>query len=450
MNLIEVLNLSRMSLLRDTPGIFYSLSYSLSLALAVFSGKRRFSRLLSICFLLLYAALLIALMGLTGGTESALIYCLTEVYVLGSMTAMLCALRFIGSVWDAFYHAVRAFILGEFIASMTWQLYYFCLHEGFLPDVWISALAWIALLYSLFYLIFYLLEIRIFPDSPELEVSRHEAFIAFLIGLSFYAVSNLSYVASNSPFSSDYSQEVFIIRTLADFGCVALLEAFHAQLLERKVVSERQFLKRLLQMQYDNYRISEESIALVNQKYHDLKHQIGLLKQDMHPGKSLDSLNEMEREIGRFETRFSTGNPVLDTMLSAKSLLCQNRSITMITVADGESLSFMDPMDLSALFGNALDNAIESVGAIAAPERRLIRVTIVRQKGFCRIRVENCFDGAIRLKNGLPVTTKGDERYHGYGSRSIQQIVRKYNGSLTIDPKDGWYRLKILIPLDGE
>lgn len=109
-------------------------------------------------------------------------------------------------------------------------------------------------------------------------------------------------------------------------------------------------------------------------------------------------------------------------------------------------LDFMNPMDLSALFGNALDNAIESVSKIQDPEKRLIHVSVVRQKNFLRIRVENCYEGDIHFRHGVPVTTK-DESYHGFGLKSMKQTVEKYNGSLTIHAKDGWFELRILFPI---
>lgn len=55
----------------------------------------------------------------------------------------------------------------------------------------------------------------------------------------------------------------------------------------------------------------------------------------------------------------------------------------------------MDVMDISALFGNALDNAIESVKKIPDREKRLIHVAVAKQKGFLRIRVENCYEGVL-------------------------------------------------------
>ena len=103
-------------------------------------------------------------------------------------------------------------------------------------------------------------------------------------------------------------------------------------------------------------------------------------------------------------------------------------------------------MDVSNLFGNALDNAIESVDKIADPERRLIHLSVARQKGFAAIRIENCYDGELHFANGLPITTKKDVGYHGFGVKSIQNTAAKYGGTATITTHDGWFELRVLIP----
>ena len=106
----------------------------------------------------------------------------------------------------------------------------------------------------------------------------------------------------------------------------------------------------------------------------------------------------------------------------------------------------LKPTDLSILIGNALDNAIESVEKISDPDKRLIHVSVNRQKGFLRIRVENCYEGDIRFVAGLPSTRK-DARYHGYGMKSIRSAVEKYNGSMTVKAEDGWFELRLLFPV---
>lgn len=50
----------------------------------------------------------------------------------------------------------------------------------------------------------------------------------------------------------------------------------------------------------------------------------------------------------------------------------------------------------------------------------------------------------------MPTTTKRDARYHGYGLKSIQSIANSYGGSATIDTKDGWFELRLLLPVPKE
>ena len=103
----------------------------------------------------------------------------------------------------------------------------------------------------------------------------------------------------------------------------------------------------------------------MNRKYHDLKHQIALLRSQGNEERN-GVLDQMESEIQSYEALNVTGNKVLDTVLTSKSLHCQSQGIQMTCVADGHALDFLSAMDISSLFGNALDNAIESVGKIRA------------------------------------------------------------------------------------
>lgn len=186
---------------------------------------------------------------------------------------------------------------------------------------------------------------------------------------------------------------------------------------------------------------------MVNQKYHDLKHQITLLKEEVSTGKSVEYLEKMEREIKIYEAQNKTGNKVLDAVLTSKGASCQTKGIELKCVVEGELLFFMDDMDISALFGNMLDNAIESVEKLPDECMRLIRLYVVREKQFVRINTENYCTEQIQFRNGMPITTKKDKRLHGYGMKSIQSTVRKYDGAVMAALNQNWFEVKILIPI---
>ena len=168
-------------------------------------------------------------------------------------------------------------------------------------------------------------------------------------------------------------------------------------------------------------------------------------------GKSTSYLEKMEtRDQGYTRLRTRPEMQILDAVLTNKAMICQNKEIELKFIVDGGALSFMEDMDVSALFGNMLDNAIESAEKQhGETDKRLIWLYVTREKQFVRIRTENYCDGKILFKNGMPVTTKRDRRFHGYGMKSIKSTVEKYHGSVVAAQENNWFELKILLPAGG-
>lgn len=430
--------------LTNTPGAYYLLAYFLSSCLYISMNPKRMKGWKLYGVQLLFLIILGSFIIVTDQIMVALfVPCvLIEIFILWLSIYVCCDMD-----WKkAAYFCVRVFILGEFAASLEWQLFYYGLMnlQVELNVGW--NLLFLVSSHTLVFGIMYFLERRYKERNTSFYVSGKDLWVSIFLGIIVYVISNISYVFENTPFSSRFPAEIFIIRTLADFGGVGILFAYHMQLQELNMKLERDYLQNILYMQYENYRISEESIALVNQKYHDLKHQIALLRTSSGTDEKNAYLDQLEQEIKTYEASNKTGNKVLDTILTTKSLQCQNQGISLTCVADAKEIDFMHPMDISALFGNALDNAMESVKKISDMERRLIHLSVVKQKGFVRIKIENCYEGELEFEDGIPKTTKSNKKYHGFGIKSIKRIVEKYNGSVTVNTQDGWFELRILIP----
>lgn len=430
--------------LTNTPGAYYLLAYFLSSCLYISMNPKRMKGWKLYGVQLLFFIILGSFIIVTDQIMVALfVPCvLIEIFILWLSIYVCCDMD-----WKkAAYFCVRVFILGEFAASLEWQLFYYGLMnlQVELNVGW--NLLFLVSSHTLVFGIMYFLERRYKERNTSFYVSGKDLWVSIFLGIIVYVISNISYVFENTPFSSRFPAEIFIIRTLADFGGVGILFAYHMQLQELNMKLERDYLQNILYMQYENYRISEESIALVNQKYHDLKHQIALLRTSSGTDEKNTYLDQLEQEIKTYEASNKTGNKVLDTILTTKSLQCQNQGISLTCVADAKEIDFMHPMDISALFGNALDNAMESVKKISDMERRLIHLSVVKQKGFVRIKIENCYEGELEFEDGIPKTTKSNKKYHGFGIKSIKRIVEKYNGSVTVNTQDGWFELRILIP----
>lgn len=86
-------------------------------------------------------------------------------------------------------------------------------------------------------------------------------------------------------------------------------------------------------------------------------------------------------------------------------------------------------MDVCALLGNALDNAIE---AGKKAEDKTITVRARADRGMLMLRVENSFAEAPSLVCGTFVTTKKNRESHGLGIRGMQEITARYSGTLPL------------------
>ena len=214
-----------------------------------------------------------------------------------------------------------------------------------------------------------------------------------LITATTFFVSNISFVIPNTPFSGRLGLEVFYIRTLVDLCGFVALHAQQEQRVQLKTSSENAAMNNLLRSQHEQYLQSKRTIEQVNRKYHDMKNQIDVIRDEPDPGRRADYLNDLEESIQGYATQRRTGNSVLDTLLTAKGANCAEHRIQLNCVADGALLDFMSVIDLTSIFGNALDNAIESAKRVDDPEMRLIRVAVFAQNNLLMIRIENTFDG---------------------------------------------------------
>ncbi len=345
------------------------------------------------------------------------------------------------------YYTCRSFILGEFAASLGWQLLYFGLTTWHLNLNILANLIFVVPVYLIVFGIAWFTERKFKEKNAELDLSFANVASEVLITIFIYTFSNLSFVARNTPFSARYTTEILLLRTTLDFAGVAILLLYHIVLRQMQASMEAKTLQNMLDTQYANYRTSRDSIDLVNQKYHDLKHQIAILRSETDSDTKLQYLDKMESDIKKYEAENKTGNNILDIILTSKSLSCQRHHTELTVVADGSAIDFMEPMDISSFFGNALDNAIESVRHLENYSERLIHLTVVHQKAFVHITVENRFAGEVHFRNGLPVTTKQKEvGYHGFGVKSMKNTIEKYGGSLTVMTDNGWFRLNALMP----
>lgn len=283
----------------------------------------------------------------------------------------------------------------------------------------------------------YLLFTRRMIQDGTLAATAQESLVLTLITLT--VVMGMSIAASAYQFETAHGVYAF-------FCCTAVLYGQLKQQKQIKSESELALQRQMWSLHKTQYEMSRESIEIINRKCHDLKHQVAALKHIHDPDRREAVIDSLQSAVMIYDAALETGNEILDTALTEKSLICARHEIALSCIADGGQLAFMDPVDLYTLVGNALDNAIEAVLPLS-PAQRLIRLRVQEKAGLVFLQIENPYAGALEVRDGLPLTRKEDRQSHGFGLKSIRDVGRKYHGFLNLETEGGLFVLRLSFPL---
>ncbi len=222
---------------------------------------------------------------------------------------------------------------------------------------------------------------------------------------------------------------------------ILLFEWPHRKFLE----SEIAVMQQLRSHEKEQYFISKENIEQINIKCHDMRHQLRRFAE--HNAMNSEAVNELMDVISIYDATYNTQNEALNVILMEKSLLCHKKKITLSCIVDGAPLGFMSETDVYSLFGNMIENAIEAVSSFTE-EKRSIGLSVKLVNNFVIIHVYNYYEGKLRFDEDLPVTSKADKSGHGYGMKSIRNIVEKYKGELNIRTDNGVFSVSIALPVN--
>lgn len=275
----------------------------------------------------------------------------------------------------------------------------------------------------------------------------HNFWVSLLIVLICTVSIVLSVVESFVRVDSTSVGTLIIIKIYAILCCLLCL-TIQSRLIEIDNLNhEKQILLYLKEKESAQHETMKANIELINIKCHDLKKEIGYLKDKAGESMKGQYIAELENVVVTFDDAVKCGNKTLDVVLTEKRILCRKYGIAISYIVDGPLLAFMDEMDIYSLMTNALDNAIESVRKADDKEKRVISVKIAEVNSFVSAVVENWYGEAIEFDgNGLPKTNKGNQSYHGFGMKSIRAIVKKYGGHMTIETANQIFSLALMFP----
>lgn len=306
---------------------------------------------------------------------------------------------------------------------------------GFL-DAPMASLAFFAGVYAVTYMVLG----RSFVIEYAKVRSRFTWVIISVVTLAFVIVFNMV-MTGGQP------ERVMFIGSCYDAICSMLLLVVLVMISAGDhLYGDLEVMRQQARLAEHHHELAKENIELINIRCHDIRKSIASLRGS---GLTTDMAQQIERNIRIYDAMFRTGNECLDVLLTEKGLYCTSKNITFTCIADGSRLGFMNDADLYSLFGNMLDNAIESVDAVPQRERKVIDFTLTAKGGLLVAEETNSYipERQPVFRDGLPCTTKSNASEHGFGTRSMAWQVHKYQGEMTMKAEDGIFSVSVVLPI---
>lgn len=180
---------------------------------------------------------------------------------------------------------------------------------------------------------------------------------------------------------------------------------------------------------------------------HDLRHHLSLLSELASEG-NLERIKEYVRsvqaELAHITPSHFCKNEMVNLIFTSFEAKAAPFGVRLSIDADIPENIPVPETELCTLLSNGLENAIAAASKVGILSRKEVRASCHPHKGNLLIFIENSFEGEVVIEDGLP---ESGRQGHGYGTKSMAMIAKKYDGYCSFVAKEGVFTLKIVLPL---
>lgn len=198
----------------------------------------------------------------------------------------------------------------------------------------------------------------------------------------------------------------------------------------------------------DYYQMLQEQFEDQQILIHDMRKHLSTihdLLQEEGPASVEEYISQLEDTPSLKRKVMLCNNPLLNVILVRYSGYCESKGIDFICNIRSQHFDFMDPVSMTALFGNLLSNAVEA--AEVSREKTVEFSTVNSTIKNCLVIsvINSCDIGPVADTFGNYKTRKADAKRHGYGAKSIGRVIKKYNGLAQSDYNEKTKRFHFIV-----
>ena len=218
----------------------------------------------------------------------------------------------------------------------------------------------------------------------------------------------------------------------------------------RHRITELEVASSILSLEKESLEIDSKNREELMRIRHDLRNQLSYTQALLNDGKYEEANNYIQSLVNQKEEylySFSCPNTIISGIVNLELTKAKiaNKKVNFKVVVPPK-LPFEDS-DLLSLITNIVDNSIENF--VPQDKDDAINVTIVTQQDYLRITAFNSVDEST-LKGKPTLKTTKKNRGHGYGTKIIKNIAKKYEGYVTFAFEDNKFVCDCMINMNNK
>ncbi len=194
----------------------------------------------------------------------------------------------------------------------------------------------------------------------------------------------------------------------------------------------RQLMLQKQQTEISYYKALEEQYDRQRVLIHDIRKHLGSIRGLAQAGGDtavVQYVTELERSPALQKRVKICGNRLLDVILARYGEVCAEKGIRFSADIRDQSVDFLSQSDMTSLFGNLMENAVEAAEGAEGPYIELL-CDLRAGEALMVSLVNSCAAPPKSDGMGGFASTKQDIVHHGLGLKSIAQVVNKHDGTL--------------------
>lgn len=262
-----------------------------------------------------------------------------------------------------------------------------------------------------------------------------------IIMLPLFTMMNFQVMLMMSAY---YLEPIMLSFIVMDMVFVVLLNIYLFYLFEKikeNVMLKQQAirLEEMGKMQYTYYQKLEEKYNQSRGIIHDMKRHLQVLESKELPKENVEHyIGDMKELLQSYSHEIYSSHPIINVILHEKIDEARNNGIEVTCQIAPIDFSFMKEIDVTVIFANLLDNAIDACEETLG--NKYIHICMDQIHDFIVIAISNS------TKETKDIEKSSKPGHAGLGLKNVAQSLDHYGGNMQVTSEEHEFTIHLYIP----